>query len=863
MRLTPGTRPPTPWGKLSPRGEPTDYHPLIDHCVDVAAVTEQLLCRTLLGARLAALAGRPDLDPVTIARLAVIAGLHDIGKANHGFQNKAVPGCLTAGHVGEGLSLLEQARQDPAIHGPLGQPHLSAWTGQPREMFGLLKAAICHHGRFTAPRTYRAPDWLPNAHHRPLDTLTDLWRALLHAFPDALATGASPLPEAPPFVHAFAGLIMLADWIGSDTRAFPYAEEADGPRILRARPAAITVLAHLGLDASLPREALRRSPATFAAWTGLPAPRGPQAALVDQPLPAKGSVAILEAETGAGKTEAAWTWFARLHAAGAVDGLVFALPTRAAATQLHGRMVGLARQAFGEAHPAVLLAVPGYLQVDEARGQRLPAFEVLWPDTLAEEGRWRTWAAEHSKRYLAGAIAVGTVDQVLLSVLHTGHAHLRNTALLRQLLVVDEVHASDAYMTSLLEIVLKRHVEAGGHALLLSATLGSKARHRYAHLGLPPRKYPSPDLAAAIAAPYPLLTLAPWREAPRAFSLPADGARSKTIHLQPQALAEDAGAIADLAIKAARNGARVLVIRNTVKGCLAVFAAVEAIDPALLLSLSGQPCPHHSRYALEDRKQLDKALERALAPAKNRQGPRPGLIAITTQTAEQSLDIDADLLITDLCPIDVLLQRIGRLHRHDDNARPAAFAAAGVRLLLPEVADLRPYLASGRGPHGLGTVYEDLRVLQATWQLATAGTPWTIPADNRSLVERATHPAALDALAKADSAWAAHGNKVEGKQAAHGSHAKVSAISFSEDPRPFEDEEARVSTRLGAESRRLVLPNPFPGPFGSPVQTFTLPAHLAEGLPADPGPIEATQTPEGLRITVADRVYFYDRLGLR
>ena len=184
-----------------------------------------------------------------------------------------------------------------------------------------------------------------------------------------------------------------------------------------------------------------------------------------------------------------------------------------------------------------------------------------------------------------------------------------------------------------------------------------------------------------------------------------------------------------------------------------------------------------------------------------------------------------------------------------------------VQVLLPEAADLRPYLASGRGPHGLGTVYEDLRILQATWQLAAAGQPWTIPADNRRLVEQATHPAALAALA--DPAWATHGDKVAGKQAAHSSHAAVSAIDFKADPCPFPDDEARLSTRLGAESRRLVLPSPCPGPFGSPVMTFTLPAHLAEGLPADPGPITATPGPDGLRITVADQTFFYDRLGLR
>ncbi|MEZ4454914.1 MAG: hypothetical protein R3B09_36020, partial [Nannocystaceae bacterium] len=117
--------------------------------------------------------------------------------------------------------------------------------------------------------------------------------------------------------------------------------------------------------------------------------------------------------------------------------------------------------------------MPGYLRVDEQEGTRLPGFEVLWNDDPRQRYRYRGWAAEGSKRYLAGAIVVGTIDQVLLSTSMTSHAHLRATAASRQLLVVDEAHASDAYMNRLLEEVLAFHLAAGGHAFLMSATLGS------------------------------------------------------------------------------------------------------------------------------------------------------------------------------------------------------------------------------------------------------------------------------------------------------------------------------------------------------------------------------------------------------
>jgi hypothetical protein len=209
------------------------------------------------------------------------------------------------------------------------------------------------------------------------------------------------------------------------------------------------------------------------------APHDVQRRVVDLPLDPGGSVSLVEAETGSGKTEAALARYLRLFHAGLVDGMYFALPTRTAATQIHRRVLQAVTRAFvdGEARPPVVLAVPGYLAVDDHTACRLPDFEVLWNDDPQERYRFRGWAAEHPKRYLVGPVVVGTIDQVLFSTLMVSHAHLRATALLRHLLVVDEVHASDAYMAAILEQVLRYHVRAGGHALLMSATLGASARY--------------------------------------------------------------------------------------------------------------------------------------------------------------------------------------------------------------------------------------------------------------------------------------------------------------------------------------------------------------------------------------------------
>ena len=107
------------------------------------------------------------------------------------------------------------------------------------------------------------------------------------------------------------------------------------------------------------------------------------------------------------------------------------------------------------------------------RLQALPDFKVLWPEDSRDYLRERGWAAEHPKRYLAGAIVVGTIDQVFFSTLQVNHAHMRAAAFFAHFLVVDEVHSSDAYMTKLLDRVLDYHLSAGGHAPAYVGNIGN------------------------------------------------------------------------------------------------------------------------------------------------------------------------------------------------------------------------------------------------------------------------------------------------------------------------------------------------------------------------------------------------------
>jgi hypothetical protein len=212
-------------------------------------------------------------------------------------------------------------------------------------------------------------------------------------------------------------------------------------------------------------------------------------------------LAVIEAPTGSGKTEAALIWASRLAEAGEVDGLYFAVPTRSAATELHARIGRL----MSAHHPAlkgkIVRAMPGLLDTDN------PV-----PDYPPE-----TWAVAAPKRTFAAPIAVGTIDQALLSIVLARHAWMRAAFLSRHLLVVDEVHASDPYMAALTSGLVNRHLALGGRALAMSATLGESA---LATLLGRERK----PMNAAVAAPYPALRLRTGDEA-----LPdSAGARSKS-----------------------------------------------------------------------------------------------------------------------------------------------------------------------------------------------------------------------------------------------------------------------------------------------------------------------------------------------
>ncbi len=868
------------WGKID--RETGDSLSLVDHSADVAACTVALLQHTLLGRRLARLGGLPDLHPGQIARLGFLAACHDLGKAGVRFQRKVFPGVRErAGHVLEALQLLNLGGGDFPLAKPFDRlfpfDEYASW-GDEEALMGLLVATICHHGRpYPTPNDGpRKADWQARLGVDPFLGLKELISAARGWFPDAFAPEVPPLPSAPAFQHAWNGVLNLADWLGSSREFFPFeTPKADGNRFSFSRHKAREALRWIGLDTTASRSFLGAPSPLFRQISNKDAPRQAQARLAELPLEEQGSVAVLEASTGTGKTEAALWRFARLFHAGQVDGLYFALPTRTAATQIYGRVHKAVERLFAglpeTQRPPVVLAVPGYLRVDGKEGIRLPEFEVKWDDE-DPAFRCRAWAGEHTKRYLAGAVVVGTVDQVLLSALAIRHSHLRASCLLRHLLVVDEVHASDAYMTRVLEEVLTHHRAAGGHALLLSATLGATARHRL----LAPRSR-RPSLKEALAVPYPVIHQQP-AVGGETLAVTVEPGPAKAVLIELTPIAADPAAVATRALAAAVAGARVLVVRNTVGDCRAVQQSLEELaqsqgrEDLLFTVPRGEgrvPAPHHGRFAPEDRKLLDRAIERAFEPDRERD-PK-GCVAVATQTVEQSLDLDADLLITDLAPMDVLLQRIGRLHRHD-LPRPPGFEEPRVIVVTPENRDLTERVRQDgetSGKHGLGgKVYDDLRVIEATWRQLEKRQHLEIPRQCRELVELTTHPEALRDLGDSGSSWSLHGQRVTGSQLAHRNQGKLNLFKWDEafGTSGLSDLTQEIQTRLGERDLILRLPTSPEGPFGLPVPQLTLRLWEATSQSDFEGEPRAddleTLSGGGFRFSFNGKNFLYDRLGV-
>jgi len=450
-------------------------------------------------------------------------------------------------------------------------------------------------------------------------------------------------------------------------------------------------------------------------------------------LEASPQLFILEDVTGAGKTEAALTLAHRLLGTQQVEGVYFGLPTMATSNAMYTRIAGVYRRWFtGEKQPNLVLA-HGSRQLNEPFGASIIPNQAPDANYGAGEGSasavCNEWFADSRKKALLADVGVGTIDQVLMALLPFRHQSLRLIGLANKLLIVDEIHACDDYMLTLLTAVLEAHAQQGGSAVLLTATLPLQMRHQLVaawQRGLMAESNTQPADDS-----FPLATQVSRKGVEE---YPVGTRKSVEREVLVDHLSNEEAAIASL-VEAAREGLCACWVRNTVDDAIAAIERLAELvpEPEKLLLF-------HSRFVMSDRQAIE---DRALSYFGKESGPgdRAGRILVATQVVEQSLDLDFDVMISDLAPIDLLIQRAGRLHRHcRDRAgnlldAPDERSAPVLQILAPEFTEAPDLQWIRRFLPGTAAVYSNHGQLWLTLKVLLTQGAIRMPQEARLLIE--------------------------------------------------------------------------------------------------------------------------------
>ena len=456
-------------------------------------------------------------------------------------------------------------------------------------------------------------------------------------------------------------------------------------------------------------------------------------------LPDGPALFLIEDETGSGKTEAALMLAHRLIARGAADGLYVALPTMATANAMFDRLADAYRHLFApETEPSLALTHgardmhTGFRDAVLRGGRREDSYERGRGsgdafDTTASSA-CAAWIADDRRRAFLADAGAGTIDQALLAVLPCRHQSLRLLGLSRRVLVLDEVHAYDAYMQREMERLLEFQAGLGASAILLSATLPVRFRERLTDAFV--KGLGSPAGGSDPDMDYPMVTISSADEISSAkVKGRSDRARTLPVRFLPSP--DDA---LDEVEREALSGRAVLYVRNSVDDALDAHGA--------LIARGLESDLFHARFALVDR----LAIEKRIVETFGKHGTptdRVGRVLIATQVVEQSLDLDFDALVTDLAPIDLMIQRAGRLWRH---ARPERSGQPELLVVAPEPVEDADEDWFGRDFPRAKYVYRDhARLWLSARALKDAGEIES-PAGLRALIESVYGDESLERL---------------------------------------------------------------------------------------------------------------------
>jgi len=790
----------TYWGKA---GDSGDYHPLTYHSIDVAATGLELL-RGL--PRLSSLLMRLSGLNETMLKgwVGFFLAIHDLGKFSSAFQQLRIDLTQDEGEkyhysvrhdtLGYMFWIRECAQDESLLHRLYDRSyHADGDLVEIAETW--VQCVTGHHGQ--PPKYAQEPLRIHFSEHDI--NAAQFWTqqaaelflpATPHRFDIAIEQVEAGKADLSWWL---AGLCTLADWLGSNQDYFPYRTQSIPIQDYlndAAKPQAAIAVAASGILPAL--SSAGTSPEqlfSFQDFTPL------QNACLMSPLQESGQLHIIEDVTGAGKTEAALILLARIMRSMLADGAYVALPTMATANAMYERTASVYRKLFDEHSTPSLVLAHGARHLDPhfqnsivAEGF-LPDESEYIPGEQNAEARCNAWLADNNKKALLAQVGVGTIDQALLAVLKSRHQSLRLLGLLGKVLIVDEVHASDAYMHRLLCELLRLHSSAGGRAILLSATLPSRMRQDLI------RAWSSTvENERGSAAAYPLLT-----------SVCNDGIVNQAVATRATVqrrlntkLIHDESEVLDWLLQKVVAGHCVAWIRNTVDDAIRAWQSVTDALGEDRVTL------FHARFALGDRLDIEKHVL-ATFGEKSHASSRAGKVVIATQVIEQSLDLDFDEMVTDLAPIDLLIQRAGRLRRHVrdqegnrlDHVIEDQRGAATLHILTPPpVLDADSQWIKKLLP-GTGAVYPDHARLWLSAKILTESSSIQIPEQLRDVIE---YVYGDDVHSKVPTGLIDSVLRAEGQAGADASLARMNAISRSEGYRHSGSEwwdESRTPTRLG------------------------------------------------------------------
>jgi len=756
---------PNLWAKSS-HDDRESWHPLILHLLDVAASADAILAREPPSTR-DRLAETLGLD-WSRARpwILLLISCHDLGKGCPGFQCKW-----------KNLSGLDSgASPDTTVnHAFISQVELFELLLElhwPEELAALVADSVgCHHGERAKPSTLNDL----SGNRRALgksewhQARCAIFEALLAVFPpEAVPTKASL--SGPDFM-LLAGLTSFADWIGSNEAYFPFGTPEDCENLQawfdrRRAENAEKALDSIGWAARTPLAASQKTFDEVFGFTPRPLQQAMADALAGLSQPA---ILLVEAPMGEGKTEAAFYAHLELQRRLSHRGLYIALPTKATGNAMFWRTLLFLQSQGCERALDLQLLHGGTLLNDDF--QRLKPSGIHDPQSPGDvrAGEWFT----HKKRSLLSEYGVGTIDQALLTILPVRHQFVRLWGLANRVVVFDEIHAYDAYTGTLLLHLLRWLLALGASVVLLSATLPPAFRRKLAEL--------TQDDPPAADASYPRLTVYTPGQTVASSAFDADPARRQQITIQP--VAPELPALREALDSQLAKGGYALALVNTVQRAQALY---ELYADGVPILAGGQPIGKrladgtevylfHARFPANLRQQREDAVLAMFGPPDaDKPGERTGRkLLIATQVAEQSLDLDFDLIATDLAPIDLLLQRAGRLWRHKRGPRPVE---KPVLIVAGLAGDAPPNF--GR-PLWWGAVYRE-DVLLRTWCLLR-GKPEIMLPDVIDPFVQAVYEETVEIPAALHDRHDHALTENEGKRQAHTSEADKAIIGFPDD----------------------------------------------------------------------------------